>query len=638
MKSDVKAYLELAAVVYSDAVAQCAAEVSDVRDLMTIRLRTECEGLSFLTITLPQFARDFEQALAMGGVDSTHFRSFKKCGAIPAFLRGMLSRLFSRETGRLLDETLDSPIYVAAVRQICRLFQKIEMPCTPAREAQAVENFVQVEQSFESFELPRERADNFARVARLLWDNLLVRIRTSEVVPRHGPGATVEGKLGNQKYVHDTWHERLEPFFPFIGFALPVRACGGEDEDPSFGEGPDWLEKVSFLSPDQELPVKVTMVPKTLKGPRVIAIEPVAMQYAQQALRSRIYSEVEADGVVGGHVNFTDQTINQRLALASSRTGQYATIDLSDASDRVPRDLALRIFDSFPDLRDAVDACRSTCALLPDGRFIGPLRKFASMGSALCFPVEALYFYTICVEALLDANNFPYTYATVKAVAADVYVYGDDLIVPTVHAAAVLERLQLYNCKPNLSKTFISGKFRESCGVDAYDGSDVTPTYIRRKVPQNRQQVPELISWIATANLFFQKGYEQTAELMFCTCERLLGKLPQVSQDCEGLGRIVSLPDRRAARYGSRFQRLEKRCWVPSVVYRSDMVDDYPALQKCLLEMEVAVSTPTTPEGASERLESWARGFVPLVRDSRHLERSVLRGAATLKRRWVPVT
>nr|QDH86857.1 MAG: hypothetical protein H2BulkLitter115474_000002 [Leviviridae sp.] len=66
MKSDASDYLELMHAVYFDACIKCSADVSDLRDLKTIKSRVMSEGLSFLTITLPAFCSAFERALETG--------------------------------------------------------------------------------------------------------------------------------------------------------------------------------------------------------------------------------------------------------------------------------------------------------------------------------------------------------------------------------------------------------------------------------------------------------------------------------------------------------------------------------------------------------------------------------------------
>jgi hypothetical protein len=625
LKSNVSNHLEVLHCIYIDACNKCPAEVSDLRDLLTIRSRVEKEGLSFLTITLPTFAKDFERSLDIGFIDSTCFRMFRKYGAIPVFLRGMLSQVFDQETGRIKDEAYSS-IYVEAVRQICLAFKKVELPCTPERENKAIENFIFVEQVNKDFKLLPELYDLFRNVSDCLWTNMLGDLRLDMLAPRHGPGATAERISGNQKYALRNWYDRLEPFFSLLGTGYSISAYNSKE-----------FEKVTFVPVHREQPVRVTLVPKTLKTPRIIAIEPVCMQYAQQALQHEFYSRVESYWLTAGHVNFTDQSINQRLALSSSKDGRYVTIDLSDASDRVLHDVALTMFDGVPDIRDAVDSCRSRYAELPDGRIIGPLAKFASMGSALCFPVEAMYFYTICVASLLKKRNLPVNPRNIFFVSRGVYIYGDDIIVPTDDAGTVLDYLQKYNCKVNSSKTFLNGKFRESCGVDAYDGYEVTPTYLRRLRPENRQQASELISWVATANLFYSKGYWRTASLMYSTCERLVGSLPYVSSESSALGRVSFLGYRSLDRWDDSTHAFLLKAWVPQPVYRSDSIDGYAALMKSLLSLE-----RRNPDESHLTLSSpayhYQRGLVPHSVDGKHLERTARRGAVTLKRRWVPAT
>jgi hypothetical protein len=617
--------------IYIDACAKCIADVSDLRDLETIRSRVKDEGLSFLTITLPNFARDFERSLELGYVDSTCFLGFKKHGAIPAFLQGMLSLIFDRETGRIYDDKSrfycsDSPTVVDSIRQICLCFKKMEFACTPERVSATLQNFATVEQLFNKFSLSDEEIQAFELVSSVLWSGLLANICLDDLLPKHGPGATAERVSGNRKFSWQLWHERLEPYFPLIDSAYSISAFDSEE-----------LEKVTLVKPEEELPVRVTPVPKTLKGPRIIAIEPCCMQYTQQAIRDVLYERIESWYLTAGHVNFRNQSVNQAKALMASIDGQLATIDLSDASDRVPRDLALIMFQSNPDLKDAIDACRSTRAVLPDGTIIGPLKKFASMGSALCFPVESMYFYTICVAALLKEQNLPVTHDNCFKVSRDVYVYGDDIVVPTTYASVVLDYLQKYNCKVNTHKTFYTGRFRESCGVDAYLGELVTPIYLRQDVPQNKQQAKRVISWSATANQFYRKGYWNTATYMHNVCEKILGRFyPYLSETSSGLGRVSFLGFRSVRRWNRKLQRFEVKAWVPSPVFRKDQLDGYAALQKCILAMERRKASLIVGDTL---VDDWFRDYdlqQVIETDHHHLERSALHGAVALKLRWVP--
>jgi len=645
LKSNVSDFLKLAEVVYLDATAKCSADVSDLRDLMTMRSRAKKEGISFFTITLPQFCKDFERSLEKGTIDSTLFRMFRKTGSIPVFLQGMVSQLFSRETGELYDDiTLDGPsnghfarsynsiAVIEAIRQICLLFKKIELQCTPAREYSAIEGYIAIERDFNTFDTT-DLAASFRSTSELVWRNLLAPFRVSDITCKHGPGATAERVSGNQKYLWRLWHDRLEPYFPIVHSGYPLGTPSDSME----------LHNVSIVPVQEEQPVRVVTVPKTLKSPRIIAIEPCCMQYAQQGLRDFLYKGIETYWLTAGHVNFTDQQTNRDLALISSRSRSFATIDLSDASDRVPLSLVMIMLESSPEFLDCVLACRSSNARLPDGRVIGPLKKFASMGSALCFPIEAMYFYTLCVMALIEARGLSNTPQSVFTVSRDIYVYGDDIIVPTHEADLVLACLQKYNCKANRDKTFVNGCFRESCGLDAALGYEVTPTYIRQLFPKNQRDAKQVISLVASANSFYKRGYWRTTQLIFDQLESVLKfNFPYVAETCSGLGRVSYLGYESIERWNSKLQRFEIKTFVPSPIRCKDKLEGYGALMKFFIGSETEDQSQVSAGFSSRDLKlgpSVEKRDQPLQADSvdkDHLEFSARHGAVKLKLRWIP--
>lgn len=592
----------IAIALLKDAMAKCSMSI-DPRDVDTISRRIEYEGLSFLTKTLPAFGRDIEECLDLGGVTPSHFRMFRKCKAIPAFLQGMLGLVFSQKDGSLIHEP--SIEAIEGLRQMSYAFKKLKLDYTHSQTMRATSSFMEEESSIESFVLgfPQQRLYN--SVCHGCWYDICGNNSIRDMVPRHGPGAVAERLSANAKFALKRWHYRLEPYFPYYGNAVHNESvyCD-ENYDSSWVEVPE----------EQEQPVRVVFVPKDSKGPRTIAVEPACMQYTQQAISRSLIEWLEHAPLTAGHVNFTDQSINQRLAIVSSEDKSFATIDLSSASDRVPRDLALAMFQYNPDLMEAIDASRSRSALLPDGNVI-PLRKFASMGSALCFPVESMFFFTLCVMSLLDKRGLPVTPQNCKIVSRDVFVYGDDIIVPTKDVDAVIRTLQDFNCKVNTTKSHWKGYFRESCGVDAYRGHVVTPTYLRELPPYNRRCSRGLISWTETSNQLYKRGYWHTANLLIMQVERILGELPIVQETCSGLGKLSF------QRFPYSIGRWDKRShvnvvktWVPKPVYHDDKLEGYPALLKCLLRLQENISEET---------------------DSKHLLRTARHGAVTLKRQWV---
>jgi hypothetical protein len=521
----------------------------------------------------------------------------------------MLNLIFDGQTGVLYDSPradLDGvPCVVAAVRQICRCFNKLKVACTPEREKEALRAFSYIEQDLTEFQVRQEDVSDFNRVCRLLWDPIFSDFNPADLIPKHGPGVTSEGLRGNAKYRWRVWHERVEPYFPFLGFAQPLGMAGEEEFD-----------KVAFIPPERENPSRIISVPKTLKGPRIIAAEPVVAQYCQQSVQAYLVDKLETHWFTRRRINFRDQSINQRLAVIGSKTEEWATLDMSDASDRVFNSLASSMFEGNQDLLGAIQACRTTHSLLPNGQLVGPLVKFASMGSALCFPVEAMYFYTICIVSLIRKRGLPFDLPSVLLVGREIFVYGDDIIVPTDEAATVADSLLKYNSKVNPRKSFWTGKFRESCGSDAYDGYDVTPTYVRHFIPRNRRLHTEIISLVAAANAFYKRGYWKTARFLYERIEVITGSLPVVASDSPALGRIYNGPQVSVSHWNKELQRFEIRALVVEPVHRTDELDGYDALAKSLLSLERQVELDVT-------------------RDPLHLKRVARHGVAALKRRAV---
>lgn len=594
--------LRLLASVYKDCCRMCDAE-NDNRDLDYIRSRVRHEGDKFLTIALPSLGADLESALSDGHVSADHFRYFKKWVRIPKLFGVFFRRIFD-EQGTLLNDP--SPNAIWAIRQLAYMFKKRKELTDEKLITQAFERFVEVEQELSRFIPDHERLDEYNTCCRHLWGTLFSDFHHEDIVPKHGPGATAERVSGNRKYVIKRWHERLEPYFPLFGYALPNEGWYDTDD----------YNKIESVPESEELPVRVIAVPKTAKTPRIIAIEPVCMQYTQQAVAKYMVNKLERGILTGGHINFKDQSVNQRLALQSSNDLRYATIDLSDASDRVLNSWVLQMLSTVPDLSGAVQACRSKRANV-DGKIVD-LTKFASMGSALCFPIEAMHFFTICVLGVLRSRKLSLDYANIKKCSRHIYVYGDDIIVPTDTASVVLETLTAYGCKVNTAKSFVKGSFRESCGVDAYNGVEVTPIYMRQTTLTKPTEVKKAISWVETANLCFKAGLWLTATTIDSMVSKVIGKLPVTGWDAPGLGLHSFVPvdiyiaqkQWRKSRFNRNLQRVEFNYLHVKPVYKPDLLNGPGALIKCL-------TVPFTMETSDN-----------------HLMQTVRRGAVTLKRRW----
>lgn len=597
-----KSLVSLTEQVLLDSGTRCGANPH--RDIKTVMMRTEQEGSSFLTITLPELCQAFERALDTGLLTPSMTPAFSwSRRGLPKFLQGFLGQVFS-PGGKLRDDPSIEAIF--CVRQILLLHKKILSDCTEGRNRKAMDSYRACENEVEAISKDSGELSSFESVGRIVVAALLDGVPFGdpylELRPKHGPGATVEHIRGNRKYVLSRWHSRLEPHFPYSEFGIAA-IRNTDSADPYAG--------VDFVEPCDEPPVRVVFVPKTQKTPRVIAIEPVCMQYMQQALSTFLVSRIEACKLTGGRVNFARQSVNQKLSLSSSSTREYATLDMKEASDRVSFEHVRRLFSVCPTLFEQIDACRSRRAALPNGEIL-TLAKFASMGSALCFPVESLAFFCAIVSIRIQERGLQPTARNVRIYARDVYVYGDDLVVPADEAPSICAGLEALGFLVNRRKSFWNGKFRESCGVDAYDGVNVTPTYIRHKLPSDRRDASAVVSLVAAANQFYMTGFWRTARYLRATLEKVVGVLPFLREGSQGLHWVDFKNSTQFQRWNNTLMRYEIRTVVPSNPTRQDRLDGDPALLKCF----GVIGTEAN--------------------DREHLERSGVRGVLALKRRWVP--
>jgi hypothetical protein len=595
----VKSLMLLAREVLNDLGTWC--HVSTTRDFKTVERRFEHEGLSFLTITLSNFASDFQKSLEQGYVGPSDFLGFKKSGSLPAFMQGFFDLVFERSSGRLIDSP--DPTAVWAIRQFCLLFHKINLDCSDERVEKAVAGYVNCEKEVRahdrSFHIWKK---DFERISRMLWSGVLEktnnRVYKLDFIPKHGPGAVVDKLFGNEKYMLTTWTDRLEKASIHMS----------ENVFSSYSEYLANFESLDFLEPGAEMPVKVITVPKTLKTPRIIAVEPSYMQYVQQGILSILVDEFRRDDNAANFVCFDSQVPNQVLAMESSLDGSLATLDLSEASDRVSNQHVRSLLRHYPFAFEAVDACRSRKADVP-GHGVIRLAKFASMGSALCFPFESLVFATIVFLGIEQKLNRPLTVKDIKSFYGRVRVYGDDIIVPVEYVDSVVGSLESFGMKVNRNKSFWNGKFRESCGKDFYDGHDVTVTRVRSLIPSRPTDSREIISTVSLRNQLFHAGLWGAARYLDSVLERLI-PFPIGEDTSPGLVRSSYL-SYCAERYDDTLHRPLVKAMVVHIRKQASPLSEYGALTKCLTH----------------------RGE-PRAKD--HLEFAGRPTAVDIKRRWVP--
>jgi hypothetical protein len=573
---------------------------SATMDIKYVQGRSNNEGLSFLTITLPRFGKDTQKCLDQGWVDRCLFQGFSWKGGLPKFLSGFLGLVFDRSTGVLLNNPDVEAVF--ALRQLSLMFGKMQLPCTPAREMKAFDTFVQCEQDVKASwnSLSSSLKEEFQRTSGVLFGRMFLRldhmIQAGDLLPKHGPGAVAEKYSSNEKYFRAAWTRRLEDVLPSGDNVVPNSRFWRE------------LGEVDILEPGSEIPVRVVSVPKTLETPRIIAIEPTAMQYAQQALLYGYLETLSKDVFLKEMIGIDDQQPNQLMAQEGSEFQNLATLDLSEASDRVSNQHVRLLVGNHQRLRTLVDASRSRKADIP--RYgIRRLAKYASMGSATCFPMEASVFLTLIFMGISRALNTPVDRSLLSAMVGRVRVYGDDIIIPVECVGPVISVLEAFGFVVNRNKSFWTGRFRESCGKEYYDSCDVSVAKVRNFLIDDRRHVAEVISTVSLRNQLYMLGLWQTVKWLDSLIARKIKFFPTVSESSPVLGRHSFL--------GYETQRMSPTLHSPLVkgyVVKGrppvDELDGHGALVKYLIK----------------------RGIDPLSEG--HLERAGRPQAVYTKLRW----
>lgn len=199
---------------------------------------------------------------------------------------------------------------------------------------------------------------------------------------------------------------------------------------------------------------RVETVPKNWKTDRTIACEPEGNLPFQLAFDGYAKGRLRKIGI-----DLRDQSRNQRLALESSVTEEFVTVDMKNASGTICYNAVAWLL--HPDWFKILDQLRSPKYRGSCGE--GTYHMFSSMGNGSTFALETLIFAAACHAA----GSRKYS------------VYGDDIIIEPEYYEKFLQLVDFFGFTVNKEKTFTSGPFRESCGMDAYDGVNVTPVYIR---------------------------------------------------------------------------------------------------------------------------------------------------------------
>ncbi len=371
-----------------------------------------------------------------------------------------------------------NPIDLRLLRQICLFVYKSKShEVTQDQEEIAIQGFRSrnaacLDLSYHFYKAQALKSDEHGavlRLARVLANIVINKADFRDIVPKHGPGAVSDAKRGYTKWTQlDSRCTRLcDKYYPISDWFVPT---------------PAWFnhEQACYAASV----CKLAIVPKDRRGPRIICTQPTGLMWIQQGQLRGLNKAIESSAILkvnrlydGNHmssIKFDDQTQNGSLALESSRTREFATIDLKDASDLISWGLVRFLFNK--ENVKFLAASRAMYVRVPTQELV-KLHMFAPMGSAMCFPVESLVFWCVAAAATYVQRGVTDRYLTggsatkfLRSNPSEVFVFGDDVLVRREACKFVCERFESLGFKPNYNKTFAEGFYRESCGVDAYLG------------------------------------------------------------------------------------------------------------------------------------------------------------------------
>lgn len=511
----------------------CYRSVDYARDVQTIENRLSSEGIGFATTTLPSFFNEFALHLEGGLPSFASFKKPNKASQLPAFLRGL--------TSMVTGQGEQAAHAFKAIYCLCVSFKKLKGDYKESVLSDNLDKFIKTDEEIGKIQFQNYRT--ILNRARGYITEVFKSVNINLIKPKPGPGAVNDPVKPYLRYEPHVRYAQLEDAFhyPFwfysnaFGFAESVR-------------------KYNTLKKRVYPKSRFKFVHKYANKPRGICIEQNETQYLQQGLKNLLYNTIENHSMTKGRVNFKSQAVNQKLALSSSLTKSFCTIDMSEGSNRIPRDLVFYLF-LHTDLLDMLNALSTRII-----EFTKPLNHadyianmFAPMGSAICFPIMSIVHFALCKAIIRSTHREGCREACKK-----VYVYGDDILLPAEYTEVVYDYLPKFGMKINQTKSYYKSSFRESCGVHAYAGHDVTPVYNNYTLTINSKTTDStrLLSSLSKEALYHKLGMKISASVVRKHIRFVYGQLPYVGESSSILGFIRP---RSCNNWWSQYE-MAKRC------------------------------------------------------------------------------
>jgi hypothetical protein len=541
-----------------------------MKDVDRLQDAVRHRGLSVLLVDLPKLGKAYDRGLSDGIFDTT---------SIPRGLGspkgGFIFETLLMETFPNLKDLVDpGPEIVRITRTFFLMFKKAVYPCPDNVVRRHHHEFFELDselrvptRNWGSLDFPCDDKLRFIDSSEDLCKSMGLtseaslhmlhlldavcaaicpsdEVYTDDLIGKHGPGRVSDAPANGDKYSFPNWSMRLGLYFAAPRMITHWGEAESEVPDywgtvngqlvtKQFSDEPDW-----HLG---DVPAKLIAVPKTYDKPRLIASEPTSNQFCQQSLMQWLRENLTP--LAKEVIDFRSQEPSRRMALEGSLTGDLVTVDLSSASDRLSCWAVERALSWNESLLIALNACRTPTVT---SELVGRscvLRKFAAQGSAVTFPVQSLIYSAAAIAATLWADGYGRIGARTRLLPRDIIaevkgrvrVFGDDIIVPKSALVYLHFLLTFMGLKINGGKTHHCGNFRESCGMDAWKGVEVTPVYVP-STTVGSDNLLEVVSWVCVSNNAYGAGYRHLrTEMEMRVPSKLRKYIPSSSKKQPGL-------------------------------------------------------------------------------------------------------
>lgn len=269
---------------------------------------------------------------------------------------------------------------------------------------------------------------------------------------------------------------------------IAERVCETVSQIPSaFGSDYRWLAPCSWyhFNPYDTTPYTALVqdVPKSYKARRIIAKEDAGRQFLLSGVYNFVWEQMKCTFVPGYEYTYAscislhDQSLNQVVAEigSMSQTENYATVDLSQASDSITYTQASLILP--PSVFKAIDQYRPVKIKTPDGK-VRTLQMWLTSGNICTFISESLIFFAVSLAICEYVGTIAGIEEPLK-----VFMYGDDTEIPSWCFDSLSDIFSSFGWEVNAEKSFSQvglWQYRESCGAEYLNGVPCDTSYFSR--------------------------------------------------------------------------------------------------------------------------------------------------------------